>query len=312
MVISFTSNHPAESGRFFASRTAQEVSLLFDDFGFTVLERETTEDAMGRVVTRHTLVLRKERRSRSDRHRLQSVLFEDRKTATYKLALLRALCDIAQTTPALQFLTETDVAIPLGLVIERWIAYYWPLIGLPQLTGNRRMEFESALSKLSRLFAGDYFAFRRGLESDRLDTATVKALQRLASVIAKTLRRRPIEHSSTALVDATFTWMKAPKQRAVSPLTSLTQNYGLLVLSDDLCREFRENGLWFADSILLQWAELVNHFTAGNVAVGDVLACFVATQDSERDTQAARLIYSEKPDLTCVWSDKPLTDRTSL
>lgn len=309
VLVSFTSNHPEESERFFASRTAQEVSLLFEDFGFTVLERETTEDAMGRTVTWHTLVLRKERRPRSDRHRLQSVLFEDRKTATYKLALLRALCDIAQTTPALRFLNESDVAVPLGLVIERWIAYYWPLMGLPQLTGSRRMEFEAPLSELSQLFSGDYFAFRRGLESDRLDTAAIKALQTVASVIAKTLRRGPIEHSGTALGDATFTWMAAPKQRAVPPLTSLTHNYGLLVLSGGLWREFRENGLWFADSVLLQWAELVNRFTAGKISVGDVLARLVATQDSERDTQAARLLYSEKPDLACVWSDKPLAGR---
>ena len=38
------------------------------------------------------------------------------------------------------------------------------------------------------------------------------------------------------------------------------------------------------------------------------MARLVATQDSDRDTQAARLLYSEKPDLACVWSDKPLVE----
>ena len=46
----------------------------------------------------------------------------------------------------------------------------------------------------------------------------------------------------------------------------------------------------------------MNRFTAGKVPVGDVLARLLATQDSERNTQAARLLYY----LTCVWSDKPL------
>lgn len=306
VLISFTSDHPAEPRRFFASRTAQEVSMLFEDFGFTVVELETTDDAMGRSVTWHSLVLCKESKPHSDRHRLQSVLFEDRKTATYKLALLRALCDVAQTTPALQFLNEAEVALPLGLVIERWIAYYWPLIGLPQLTGARRMEFEAGLADLSRLFSGDYFAFRRGLESDRLDATAVKALQTVATVITKALRRGPIEHSGSASGDPTFSWMPAPKRRDASPIISLTHNYGLLIMAGGLWREFRENGLWFADSVLLQWAELVNRFTAGKVSVGDVLARLLATQDSERNTQAARLLYSEKPNLTCVWSDKPL------
>lgn len=67
--------------------------------------------------------------------------------------------------------------------------------------------------------------------------------------------------------------------------------------------------MWFADSVLLQWAELVHRFTAGRVPLGDVLARLVATQDSERDTQAARAIYSEKPNLACVWSDAPLSGR---
>lgn len=53
----------------------------------------------------------------------------------------------------------------------------------------------------------------------------------------------------------------------------------------------------------------MNRFTAGKVSVGNVLARLVATQDSERNTLAARLLYSEKPNLTCVWSDKPLCGR---
>lgn len=171
------------------------------------------------------------------------------------------------------------------------------------------MEFEAGLTDLSRLFSGDYFAFRRGLESDRLDATAVKALQAVATVITKALRRGPIEHSGTASGEPTFTWMPAPKRRDASPIISLTHNYGLLIMAGGLWREFRENGLWFADSILLQWAELVNRITEGKVSVGNVLARLLATQDSERNTQAARLLYSEKPNLTCVWSDKPLVGR---
>ena len=73
--------------------------------------------------------------------RIEGVLRGDRKVATYKLALLCALTDIA-TTQARRVRWRGDgrVAVPIDAVAELWIAYYWPLFEsptfLPQMQGE--------------------------------------------------------------------------------------------------------------------------------------------------------------------------------
>ena len=44
-IVSFSPDHPAEDGRLFVKRTAQEVANSLEDFGFTVLESETPPGA---------------------------------------------------------------------------------------------------------------------------------------------------------------------------------------------------------------------------------------------------------------------------
>lgn len=211
-LISLASHHPAESRHFLVLRTLQEVSMFFEDFSFTVLERETPENALERIYTWHTLELRKERKLRCDQHALQFALIENQQNATYKLALLHALCDIAQTKPTLRFLNETDIAISLGLMIVQWIACYWPLIGPPQVTGLRRMEFQATLAEFSRPFAWEYFTFRWSLKFDRLNATFGKTLQNVAPVIATTLHQEFIEHSVKTFSDVSFPRLSASKQ----------------------------------------------------------------------------------------------------
>jgi hypothetical protein len=75
--------------------------------------------------------------------RIEGVLRGDRKVATYKLALLRALTDIA-TTQARRVRWRGDgrVAVPIDAVAELWISYYWPLFEsptfLPQMQGEAK------------------------------------------------------------------------------------------------------------------------------------------------------------------------------
>jgi len=72
-------------------------------------------------------------------HALNTILRRDSKDTTYKFALLRALIEIS--TEADQHLsreTEDHVVFPLGLIIEKWLLYYYPLIEkeLPQKHGE--------------------------------------------------------------------------------------------------------------------------------------------------------------------------------
>ena len=87
LILSVPLGHPADDTRFYAARPVEAMRFTLEDFGFQVLAAEKTNDAAKRAFAWVTLVLRKSRQISRRRQKLQSVLFEDRKTSTYKLAL---------------------------------------------------------------------------------------------------------------------------------------------------------------------------------------------------------------------------------
>ncbi len=56
---------------------------------------------------------------------LSAILRHDAKTASYKIALLRALADVALSCPSLGE-AGLPVAVPLTAIADFWLAYYWP------------------------------------------------------------------------------------------------------------------------------------------------------------------------------------------
>ena len=217
VILSFCSSHPDEDDRLYESRTAQSVRLLMEDFGFACVESADTSDSLDRKnITWHTLVFLRNAAPRNARKHLQSVIYEDQKTATYKLALLRALCDISQSSAGhLRFEDEENVSIPLGLVIEKWIEYYWPLLSLPQIHQGRRMAFDAELRTLVTLFGESRYAeFRRGLESNTLQPEALGAFCSLVRSMRTTLIKGPIQYSGGSTGTKTFIDFAARKLAA--------------------------------------------------------------------------------------------------
>lgn len=75
--------------------------------------------------------------------RIESILNADRKVATYKLALIRALCDVVLTAwSQAQWEPNGKVSVALEEVTRRWIWYYWPFVEsrqmMPQINGEAR------------------------------------------------------------------------------------------------------------------------------------------------------------------------------
>lgn len=58
---------------------------------------------------------------------ISSILRHDSKQSTYKVALLRAINDIVLAYPDVG-LQGRDVAVPLRMVAEAWISYFWPFV----------------------------------------------------------------------------------------------------------------------------------------------------------------------------------------
>jgi hypothetical protein len=67
-----------------------------------------------------------------------SILRHDKRTNSYKLALIRSINDVVLSHPDL-LQRGKDVAVPLRRLAEYWLAYYWPFTDpqAPTMQGPR-------------------------------------------------------------------------------------------------------------------------------------------------------------------------------
>ena len=88
---------------------------------------------------------------------LAKIIERDSKDATYKYALLRGSIEIIQENDNYKRITGETVSFPLGLLVLKWIEYYYPIISssvfIPQKHGDSkersiafRREFEKVIS----------------------------------------------------------------------------------------------------------------------------------------------------------------------
>lgn len=81
---------------------------------------------------------------------ISTILKHDTKVTSYKIALLRAINDVVLTYSDLRTY-QSDVAGPLKLVAEFWIAYYWPFVDTdnPIQQGQRAQRQEQTTNDMA-------------------------------------------------------------------------------------------------------------------------------------------------------------------
>ena len=296
-------------GRLFIPTDPQRIRLIAEQIGFTFLSLSTDDDALGRAGhSWNTLIFEKSNEANRPLDRIESVLRNDRKVATYKLALLRAFCDIAERDEnAVTWFADGYVGMPIEALAECWLAYYWPLVAapvhIPQSTTDhpgsaRAITFRSALSELSRLcqeyFDPDpdiaYTLFVLAWKKGTLTNDISRELRAVLSAIRTALRDGPVKHAAQG---GMFRYQS-----------------GLVMLHVDLWREFCLSSHWIRDSLLLRWSELCEKFSATNdpaIQRGVTLPYLLKEGLPEREQGIARRMYEERENLSCVWSDKKIT-----
>lgn len=127
--------------------TAAEIEALARRHGLQTIRSTRHPDAGGRPgISWEVLWLRLPDDGTGTLPLLRHVVFNDRKSSTYKLALVRTLIRIADGAAGLARagFDEQHVDLPLGLVALFWVRAFRPLIetGLPQHSaGNSRLAF---------------------------------------------------------------------------------------------------------------------------------------------------------------------------
>lgn len=289
------------AGRFYHEPAIESVQMLFERVGFSTDSVTTKPDELGRTgLSWHVFVFRKIGASERPLDTIQSIIGREQKVATYKLALLRAFSEIAlkdypQVVPA----GPGRIGIPVRLIADCWVRYYWPLMGqqtfVPQLYGEQqdsrnRISFRSELNQLSASIEGGYRVLAAGMAAGTMG-GDLQTLHRQAiSKIQRAIIDGPVTHAAPG----TFVYDKQTKN-VTMPLS--------------LWREFTQLSPWIESAALLEWAQVTNSISRGRITVADALGMLVEELEPPRDVYDARAAYDGFAGLTCVWSDRPIREQ---
>ncbi len=307
-----------EDERLFVLRTPQEVRLLFEQLGFSLIDQRISEDAESRPVS---WVLQTYRLETKAVHwgidAVESVMNRDRKTATYKLALLRSLCDIAQHRRVHgTWLDEHRVAVPLGLAAEQWICYYWPLVEssleLPEIK-TKQLSFRNQLGQLISYYRGQggLHSFYAQYLSGKLPREAGVLAASAAGSIARAIVNGPVRYAGNRAYGL-FQYSGSTSLKYCGSPEELISRLGVIIMPGDIWRELTLMGHWIQDAVILRWAELSRKITSNRVDLSRILALLLISPEQQRNAVPVRRIYEQQRELYCVWTGKRITNQLAV
>ncbi len=312
--------HRDAQGRLFELHSLGELCLLFERTGFREIERWEGRDGLGRAGTSWATFIfelgsAENGLSTRPLDRIEAVLCRDRKVSTYKLALLRALTDVAaRRSREVKWRADGNVAIPIDAVSEQWISYYWALfesdLFLPQMNGEasagrHKLGFSSQLDALRREYeqGGGLPAFlaewRTGCFAPGGSGSSMRPiLNPLLAKVKAAVRDGPVRY--------------AGRSTEGEPLFAWDKDTADVLVPAPLWREISLMGHWIRDSLLVRWAEQSARFADAGYADARekvkerALRVLLTPPTPERDTRLAREIFEAIPpaERRCAWTDQ--------
>jgi len=335
VIISYSVSKRKEDSRFFESINPEQLAILFDTFGFDLIESSSNSDGLGRDdIIWVTQVFHYSELSEKGIDQIESILSQDSKDSTYKFALLRSFAQIASSSLN-RFADFQDgyVFFPVGMLVEKWIESYWHLIGnsifIPQRNGEEihkgNLAFRRPLKETIEIYekknkTNSYHAFHNDFQSGIVNNSEeYLTVRELVNSIINTIVSGPVKYSGSSFDDRSFFIVgdgkkSFPKRSVSINPKSLIDSCITIGIKQNAYYELYRYGSWIEDSITLRWARFTENLSrnsGSNISVGDIVALLSKDFEVKRDTQLARKIFDtykkEHGELRSVWSSKLIT-----
>lgn len=301
-----------KDGRLFQNHKPEALKLLLERLGFQQIGRWDSDDSLGRNgVSWYTLLfeLRAGGAARAV-DQIEGILNRDKKEASYKLALFRALSDLALKEPrCARWLANGWVGVPIRRIAEKWLGYYWPIFASDQFIPQSRSEgagstkqlkFRAALLALMSPYQkagkhGGLSAWQQDLTAHRLTLEQAKSLEVCLRSIESAIREGPVRHSGLSS-DA-------------GSLFNYDKDLRLVQMPAPIWHELSLLGHWVSDAVILRWASLTESFSQRQqISAGEVLPLLLASPEPHRATMLARQVFEKHGPDECVWSRQRLKE----
>ncbi len=185
---------------------------------------------------------------------ISKIIERDSKVTTYKFALLRGLIDIIQeNSPYISF-SGDRVHFPTGLLIEKWILYYYPIMELPkkipQINGNANLAFITQLKKTILFYKerGGFSTFYNDLKTRGIPKDFNQDFIELTNRLQDTITRMPMKHIGYSIYNTHYSIFnfQPPKSRrrttSLVDLQFLINNFGSFSIPIDYYELFKVLG----------------------------------------------------------------------
>ncbi len=264
---------------------------------------------------------------------INTIIERDSKDTTYKYALLRGAVEISQEYQHMKRENCGRVDFPLGLLVEKWLLYYYPFIenDIPQKPrecekGAKQISFRRSFREITDYYSshGKFSEFYKDYSKGSIPPPLVPVFRKLVKEIRTTITQYPMKHlgySATKRHYSVFDYDRnvvVPSEKFSVDRDTLIRQFGTYSLSREYDQIFEVLGSFIAgeDAVLFQWAEFTRAASDGNVSLAGALEKLRTFPITERDVEPARSFYeqllAEAGVLDCTWSGRPIMSRESL
>lgn len=255
---------------------------------------------------------------------ISKIIERDSKVTTYKFALLRGVIDIIQDNSPYITFSDNRVHFSLGLLIEKWMIYYYPIlessVSIPQINGNINLAFESQFIKIIAAYKHNngLSGFYNDLKNKGIPAHIQPELMALARKLNDTITRMPMRYIGNSVYNQDYSIFNYengnPKRNVmVADIESLIAYFGTFSIPLEYYQAFQVLGSFISgqDSILFKWAEFSVNASGKKLSVENVVTEVLRSPITERDVAESKRIYknilNKEGKVFCVWTGKAIT-----
>jgi hypothetical protein len=253
---------------------------------------------------------------------ISKIIERDSKSSTYKFALLRGTIDIITENSPFIEIDKDKVTLPLGLLVEKWLLYYYPIfeasISIPQIHGNTQLAFERQFREtlISHYYKnGGYSAFYNDLRNREVDPSIKNEFISLVRKIRDTIVKMPMKYIGRSISENYYSIYNYRLTRANltgKPLntSTLINKLGVFTIPKNYYEAFKIIGSFISgtNSIIFNWAKFSVNMANNSLNVNTVLNEILKDPITERNVTLSKDLYNEELEregnLFCVWSGK--------
>ncbi|WP_320168019.1 HNH endonuclease domain-containing protein [Mangrovibacterium marinum] len=255
---------------------------------------------------------------------ISRIIERESKTSTYKFALLRAVIDLIQDNSPFIVVEGDRVIFPTGLLVEKWLLYYYPIfdssLSIPQIGGETELAFGKQLLEFTDKYKlrGGFSAFYNDLKTRGIPVDLEDDFKALASKIKDTVTKMPMRYIGRSLSKEYYSIFRVEKRSEASKRINiidaeyLINKLGSFSIPREYYDAFRVFGSFIAgkDSILFKWAEFSVRMSSDNLSVSQVLNDVLRSPVTEREVNESKKIFNnylqEQGNVYCVWTGRKL------